>query len=264
MVSPDPVEKRYGAGSVENYVCTSCGCNTRFPRYNDPGKLLETRRGRCGEWANCFTLCCRAMNYEARYVLDWTDHVWTEVWSESQKRWLHCDACENRCDKPLMYEAGWGKKLTYVLAFSCEDIQDVTWRYSRTHAEVRARRNQCREDWLVGVIVKLRAERQQGLSDARKMLLAERTIREMAELVSVKEVGEGEMEGRESGSLAWRTARGETGTPAVKKSLASFVISPTQKEKAAKCIHVVYNCAKDSYIRKSNGDEQVSEEKCVT
>ena len=55
-------------------------------------------------------------------MLDWTDHVWTEVYSEGKQRWLHCDSCENSCDKPLTYEAGWGKELSYVIAFSKDKV----------------------------------------------------------------------------------------------------------------------------------------------
>lgn len=54
-----------------------------------------------------------------------SDHVWTEIYSVSQRRWLHCDSCENVCDKPLLYEVGWGKKLAYVLAFSKDQVRQM-------------------------------------------------------------------------------------------------------------------------------------------
>ena len=137
---PTEDERRWGAHRVEVYSCQQCSNNNvRFPRFNDPAKLLETRRGRCGEWANTFTLVCRALGFESRYVFDWTDHVWTEVWSEMEQRWLHADSCEAALDRPLCYEAGWGKSLTYVIAFSRFGCTDVTRRYSQ-HWYVTTRR----------------------------------------------------------------------------------------------------------------------------
>lgn len=61
------------------FRCTKCATRVKFPRYSDPEPLLTLRRGRCGEWANVFTLFCRTLGYDARYVIDHTDHVWTEV-----------------------------------------------------------------------------------------------------------------------------------------------------------------------------------------
>lgn len=131
---------------AELYICHACGAQTRFPRYNDPVKLLETRKGRCGEWANAFTLCCCAAGLHARQVIDWQDHVWTEVWLPTEQtqgpgRWVHADPCEGIFDKPLLYEAGWGKKLSYVIAVDLNTVADVSQTYTTDWAAMQHRRN---------------------------------------------------------------------------------------------------------------------------
>jgi peptide-N4-(N-acetyl-beta-glucosaminyl)asparagine amidase len=63
---------------------------------------METKRGRCGEWANVFTLFATTLGFRSRYVMDYTDHVWTEVWLENLSRWIHCDSCEAAFDTPLV------------------------------------------------------------------------------------------------------------------------------------------------------------------
>lgn len=261
-LSPTDEERKWGALSVENHYCNSCRLSTRFPRYTHPEKLLETRRGRCGEWADCFTLCCRALGLEARYIWDNTDHVWTEVYSVSQRRWLHCDSCENACDKPLLYEVGWGKKLAYVLAFSKDQVVDVTWRYSCKHPEVLSRRTSVSEAWLLHTISELNAARQQSLSPDRKRELTERLLVELVEFISPKKPKSGELGGRNSGSLAWRIARGETTKTSTQEE--AFVFTPTEEEKKARLLHVRYNASKDQYCRVSNSSEIIPNwDRCV-
>lgn len=257
-VAPSLEELAWGAGRVEAHTCSSCAHVNRFPRYTNAEKLLETRRGRCGEWADCFTLCCRALDFEARYVMDWTDHVWTEVFSASQSRWLHCDPCENICDKPLLYESGWGKKLTYVIGVSCDDIQDVTWRYSAKHSEVLTRRTLCRESWLRKTIHNMWKQKLLTLSPERQQQLQHRLICELAEFLTIKNNSSENLPGRTTGSLAWRQARGELGSGAVEEPVVqnNFVFCPKEAERECEMIHIVYNCAADKYIRRSAKDEE--------
>lgn len=43
LQGPNPEEAVGKASRVEVYGCKDCGAQTRFPRYTDAGKLLETR-----------------------------------------------------------------------------------------------------------------------------------------------------------------------------------------------------------------------------
>ncbi|CAI5732351.1 unnamed protein product [Peronospora destructor] len=209
---PSTAEEITGQASrVEVYQCLACGAYTRFPRYNDPVKLLDTRTGRCGEWANCFTLCCRAMGFEARYVLDVTDHVWTEVYSEHCKRWLHCDSCEEQLDCPLTYEVGWGKKLSYIFSFGHDEVVDSARRYTLNWSEMLARRQDVSEKWLETTINQINCGLWKRQSAERVAILTERMTDERNELLYRRSARHIEVNGRVSGSAEWKNRRNEAG-----------------------------------------------------
>ncbi|XP_020422906.1 peptide-N(4)-(N-acetyl-beta-glucosaminyl)asparagine amidase isoform X2 [Prunus persica] len=161
-VDPLPSEIRHGASRVEIYGCNFCPIGSRFPRYNDPLKLVETRSGRCGEWANCFTLYCRAFGYESRLILDFTNHVWTECFSQSLGRW--------------------NKKLTYVIAITKDGVCDVTKRYTRKWHEVISRRNIITETALSAVLANVTKDCRRGFTFQVLSVLEDRDEKERQEL----------------------------------------------------------------------------------
>ncbi|XP_052162070.1 peptide-N(4)-(N-acetyl-beta-glucosaminyl)asparagine amidase [Oryza glaberrima] len=207
-----PSEIKFGANRVEIYRCNYCTSTTRFPRYNDPYKLLETRKGRCGEWANCFTFYCRSFGYEARLILDFTDHVWTECFSNLYGRWMHLDPCEGVYDNPLLYEKGWNKKLDYVIAISKDGVRDVTKRYTRKWHEVLSRRIITSEDTVSAILSSITGKYRSGLSIDGLTAIENRDKKESEELskAAYLEVDTSiSLPGRQSGSVEWRKARSE-------------------------------------------------------
>lgn len=200
--NPTIEEKKWIANVVEIYQCIKCNQYTRFPRYNHVGKLLETKRGRCGEWANTFTMCVSAMGFDARYVMDWTDHVWTEVYSKNLKRWVHCDACENAFDAPQMYESGWGKKLNYIIAFSTEEVVDVTKRYTKQWNQILQRRKLVDEEWLKNAISIINYQLSIFQLPFRNQIITQRQLEEQNEFKNMKNEIKNlqELQGRISGS----------------------------------------------------------------
>ncbi len=112
---PNEKELEGRAGRTELYSCHKCGEYTRFPRYNNVKQIVNNGgRGRCGEYSIFLYRILRALGHEARWVVDWADHVWAEVHFDG--RWVHMDPCEAALDNPFLYN-DWGKTQTYIMAF---------------------------------------------------------------------------------------------------------------------------------------------------
>ncbi|ODQ67396.1 peptide-N(4)-(N-acetyl-beta-glucosaminyl)asparagine amidase, partial [Nadsonia fulvescens var. elongata DSM 6958] len=209
---PTYQERLDGAGNIEIHRCQACGHTEDFPRYNKVGILLEYRKGRCGEWANCFTFLCRALGSRSRWVWNAEDHVWTEVYSETQQRWVHCDACEEAWDNPTLYSQGWNKKMSYVIGFSTEGATDVTNRYIRKD-EYALPRNKISEPQLKSVLNEIKHTRRSLISPEEKQALQDQDEKEFLELANYQGLlKSGIMAPRESGAGEWTKARGEDGS----------------------------------------------------
>lgn len=233
-IVPTPEEKQNWASVIELYICKNCSASAssetaesaiiRFPRYNRAKRLLTWRKGRCGEWTNCFALCCISLGFETRFVLDLTDHVWVEVWSTPRKRFIHLDPCENAFDSPLMYSKGWGKKLNYIFAISQNEIVDVTRRYTEepTRLETRVKLSELSLSHLVRGMNWFANKRcpqdKLALLEQRAMQEREQLSQAGGEVIRGEDPSASTFRGRQSGSKSWKSGRNEGGTTNVEDS----------------------------------------------
>ena len=103
-------------------------------------------------------------------------------------RWVHVDPCEASFDRPLLYESGWGKQLSYVFAIGTSGFVDVIRRYTRKWSEVQPRRLTLTEAELAAKLADLNSRIRFGM---QRDILNQLTVRDLAEQlvrISIKDM----------------------------------------------------------------------------
>lgn len=77
---------------------------------------------------------------------------------------------------------GWGKKLSYCIAFSVDGATDVTRRYIRDFTKYGKSRNRASEEALIYIIQDIRAKRRDWLNQEAKEQLRQEDMMEESEL----------------------------------------------------------------------------------
>jgi len=135
-----------------------------------------------------------------------------QYWSPALKRWVHLDSCECARDQHLLYDKGWGKKQSYILAFSIEGAQDVTKAYVQDWEAALQRRQRISEGELERLLESVTSRRRARLDPMTVAQLREdeKTQRLFLE-GNLGDLEEESLPPRQSGTAEWKAARGEDG-----------------------------------------------------
>ncbi|CAK9071187.1 unnamed protein product [Durusdinium trenchii] len=137
----DDERQEGGAGVSEVNFCEGCNVSSLFPRFRRVRPVLDTHRGRCGEYSWLALRFLEALGFPARWVDNHAGHAWVEAWVENRcGRWVHIDPCEAAVDEPLLYAEQWGRCPLHVLAYQATaelavSVEDVTSTYRPADAE---------------------------------------------------------------------------------------------------------------------------------
>jgi hypothetical protein len=106
--------------------------------------------------------------------------------------------------------------------------------------QVLKRRNLVSEEWLLHQTNRLSQQLQSSLGVSQREALTLRLIGELTEFLLPGEVKEGEVQGRTSGDVTWRQARGELGMTRPKHKPIIWTPSENEMNNGEFCL--VYRC----------------------